>query len=306
MAAPDIAVGLQGGGCLGKGQTVAMAFLVKLIGKPLWQFFTAAFGTSVGAINAACIALGIDPTHFFDSDAPVIFAHNWIDEVSEIVGAKYNPAKLKACLQSVFGNARLSDCKIKFGATAFECSSGRVVHFSSWEPSSQNQFRIVVGPDSGIFIWQVLMASTCAQLYFPEFTFTWNNMVFRCRDGGNTAVNAPDILAYTKMTKLGNPFKILSIGAGRPAWNFNFSGDPGAIEVVNETIQIVFPASENQSIALSQELLGSNHYRLDAVLPQDFAIDDATTETFALETAAWQSTMTQNQSALSEFLCLSA
>ena len=53
MAAPDIAVGLQGGGCLGKGQTVAMAFLVKLIGKPLWQFFTAAFGTSVGAINAA-------------------------------------------------------------------------------------------------------------------------------------------------------------------------------------------------------------------------------------------------------------
>ena len=56
---PMKTLALQGGGCLGKGQAVALVELEKQAGKPLSQIFGFIGGTSVGAIIGAPLACGL-------------------------------------------------------------------------------------------------------------------------------------------------------------------------------------------------------------------------------------------------------
>jgi patatin-like phospholipase/acyl hydrolase len=302
---------LQGGGCLGKGQAVALVELERRAGKPLCQIFGFVGGTSVGSIIGAPVACGIPMTQvnqFFDQDAPVIFSGTFLNTIEEAWEPKYSAAPLEAALQKMLGNLTLADCKIPFIATSYDFATDRLVFFKSYELSSSNNNFIVIGPDSGIKLWQVLRASSAAQSYFPAFQLNIpmlqpNDLILM--DGGNTGDNAPDLLVFTEAQKfLGSQQnEMLSVGSGNSKWNVNADSmvSPSVFRGGLETIKITFSAGESNAVILTGKNLRSNYYRLVADLGNGYELDDASIATFAAITAAWQMTIQANSALYNKF-----
>ena len=295
---------LQGGGCLGKGQAVALVELESRAGKPLCQIFSLVGGTSVGSIIGGPLACGLPMVqidNFFNQDAPVIFWASILNTISQAWGPKYNAAPLESALQKMMGNLTLADCKTNFIATSYDFATDRLVFFKSYEKSWSDDNCVVIGPDTGIMMWQVLRASSAAQSYFPAFQF--NNMVLM--DGGNTGDNAPDLLVFTEGQQFGplQQTKMLSVGAGNSKWNVNAGSmlSPSAIGAGLETISITFSAGESNAVMLTRKNLGNNYFRLVANLPAGYAIDDASPATFAAITAAWQAAIQSNSTLYNVF-----
>jgi len=277
---------LQGGGTRGKWQAVALQGLEARTGKPVWQSFDLIGGTSVGAFNGGLAAVGLPASSvndFFDQYAPAIFSmHWWQFSVSRLFNsAKYSPFPLEHALQELLGDKTLADCKTRFVATAVDMASGRNVYFQSYGISSEDSTEIIIAPDSGIKMWQVLRASSAAQSYFPGYV--WRDKVFW--DGGSTGCNAPDMLVFTEayeQAMLGE-IKMLSLGAGRTAWPFKGADmvNPGIKTVLQATLEIAYACGETNEVWQAKTLLGKNHTRWNPDLPKDFAIDDASPATLA-------------------------
>jgi uncharacterized protein len=295
---------LQGGGCLGKGQAVALVELERRAGKPLCQIFQLVGGTSVGSIIGAPIACGLPMTkvnQFFDEDAPVIFSGTVLNTVKELWSPKYSAAPLETALQKMLGDLTLADCKTNFVATSYDFAQDRLVFFKSYGVSSADENCVIIGPDSGIKLWEVLRASSAAQTYFPAYRF--NDMVLM--DGGNTGDNAPDMLVYAEAQKFAaiQQNKMLSVGSGNSKWTVDSNAmvSPSAIRAGIETIEIVFSAGESNAVILTRSNLGANYYRLVADLGEGYAIDDASSDTFAAITKTWQSAIAANSAIYDEF-----
>jgi patatin-like phospholipase/acyl hydrolase len=302
---------LQGGGCLGKGQAVALVELENRAGKPLCQIFGFVGGTSVGSIIGAPLACGIPMTRvnqFFDQDAPVIFSGTFLNTIDEAWEPKYSATPLEAALQNMLGNLTLADCKIPFIATSYDFATDRLVFFKSYGVSSADDNCVVIGPDSGLKLWQVLRASSAAQSYFPAFQLNLpmlqpDDLILM--DGGNTGDNAPDLLVFTEAQKLPGvqQNEMLSVGAGNSKWNVNPGSmvSPSVFRAGLETVKITFSAGESNAVILTGRNLGANYYRLVADLGDGYAIDDASPATFAAITAAWQTAIQANAALYAKF-----
>lgn len=296
---------LQGGGCLGKGQAVALVELERQAARPLGEIFGLIGGTSVGAIIGGAIAGGIPMARvdqFFDREAPVIFADDFLKRMRQLFwGPKYSARPLEAALQSLLDERTLADCRTHFIATAYDFTRDRLVFFKSYEPSSENDNIVVIGRDSGIKLWQVLRASAAAQTYFPAYRY--RDLVLL--DGGNTGDNAPDQLVFTEAGELsaGGGFTMLSVGSGNTKWSVNPRSmfRPGEICAGIKTIDIIFSAGETNAVLLTRKNLGKNYYRLVADLGAGYAMDDASPAAFAGMTAAWQAAIRDNPAIFREF-----
>jgi hypothetical protein len=269
---------LQGGGCLGYGQTLILSQAEQHWNRPSAAVFEMIGGTSVGSIIGACLSVGLHAKqieNFFTQEAPKIFKASWWNHVSSLWSPKYSPDQLEKSLQAVLGTKTLSDCKCAFIATAYDWASDRPVYFKSFENSSENEDYIVVGPDSKIMLWQVCRASSAAQTYFPAYEY--NKMVLM--DGGNTGDNAPDmlvlseILNYTSIDKV----NMLSLGSGNTNWHERPKSmvSPSLIRAGLETIKIVFSAGEDSQVYKAKYMLKDRHSRIVPDLGDGIAIDDA-------------------------------
>ncbi len=255
-------------------------------------------GTSVGSLNGGILALGYkvsDLAVFFDKDAPEIFPtglNGWFHGLRSLTEAEYDPQKLIDAIRSIIGDALLNACKVRFVATSFDCLTGKIITFDSGRDSYETPEEIVIGRDSGIMMWQVMLASAAAQKYFPAFEFTLNGRTYRCLDGGNTGRNATAALALdiASETTAYDQIVLLDVGAGRPAWKWNYPADPEIVQVLEFTTFVPFYAPEQASRASARRRLGSDRYiSVDACFGQaDPAIDDPRQATFQLEEAAWQ------------------
>lgn len=296
---------LQGGGVLGYGQTIILSELERVAQKSCAALFDLIGGTSVGSIVGAHLALGIsaqDLQGFFTTDAPRIFNGNFINDVEELWGAKYNPSALELALQARLKDATLADCKTKFVATSYDWVSDRPVYFKSYERSSETKDWIVIGNDSPIKLWQVCRASSAAQTYFPAFQYNGLSLL----DGGNIGDNAPDMLVFADavgFTDIQN-IKMLSLGAGDTIWKESPTSmnNPSVARAGINTITIVFSAGESAEVYKASKILKNNHYRISPNLGNGFAIDDASTNTLnSLKTAA-ESSLTTHLGSLEQII----
>ena len=241
-------------------------------------------GTSVGSIVGGCLALGIPMDRvkqFFTDSAPKIFSGAWWIPLPRLwSSAKYSPDGLRSALLAVVGNATLADCKTKFIAPAFEMSTGRTAYFQSYGASSEDDDEIIIGPDSGTWMVDVMMASSAAQSYFPAHAI--GNRLFW--DGGNTGFNAPDMLAMTEAEQFAplTDIEMWSLGNGKTPWIYNGSSmaNPGITTVLKTTLDIAYAGPENAMVWLARHRLSSKHHRINPVIP-NFEIDDARPETLA-------------------------
>lgn len=280
----------QGGGTRGKWQAVALQDLEIKTGQPIWKLFDLFGGTSVGAINAGLNVAGlsaVEVNSFFDRFAPEIFRASPWKVLSRLWdSAKYDPAPLEHALKALLGERTLADCKSRFIATAVDMATGRNVYFQSYGVSTEDESEIVIAPDSGIMLWQVLRASSAAQSYFPGFV--WRDCVFW--DGGSTGCNAPDLLVIEEARQFcsADQMEMISLGAGRTAWPYSGRDliNPRLRVVLESTLQIAYAGPATTQVWLARRQLGARHHRFDPWLDGDFAIDDASKETLAALTAA--------------------
>ena len=251
-------------------------------------------GTSVGSIVGGCYALGIkDVSSFFTKSAPTIFSGAWWIPINRIfASAKYSSDNLRNALLSVVGNATLADCKTKFIATADEMTTGRRTYFQSYGESRFDGDEIVIGPDSGMLMVDVMMASSAAQSYFPAHKI--GNNVFW--DGGSTGFNAPDMLALSEARRLApdESHTMLSLGNGNTPWAWAKTDltNPPIATVAAVTFDIAYSGPENSMVWLAAEEMGAAHTRINPVIPA-FEIDDANANSLAVMTSAAQSASAQ-------------
>lgn len=291
---------LQGGGCLGVGQAAILPYIEAASGKPLVHTFDLIAGTSVGSINGGCISANIPAdtiNSFFTKYAPKIFKRNpWQLAISRLFrSAKYDPAALEEALQTILGNRRLDDCEVPFIATAVDMHSGRNVFFQSYGTSYEDENEIVLAPDSGIYLWEVMRASSAAQSYFPGFL--WRSYCFW--DGGSTGSNAPDMLALSEATNLKiqvNACQMLSLGAGKQGWPYAAQNlvNPDLRHLMEATIHMVYSCPESNSVWQARQFLGDRHLRINPDLKKDFAIDDASQGTLASIANTWVADVQHN------------
>lgn len=283
---------LQGGGCLGKGQAVWLREYEQRQGVRLCEYFQLVGGTSVGSINGAAIAVGLpmsEVNRFFDQEAPKIFQTSIWRKLGRLWdSAKYPATQLESSLRSVFGEHTLADCKTRFIAPSFDMASGRNVYFQSYGRSYESDEEIIVGPDSGVKLWEVCRASSAAQTYFPAFEL--RDMVLW--DGGNTGLNAPDtlVLSEARNERLEDgAMEMLSLGSGKVPWGKTGKDfvNPNLASAMAGTIQVVFQSPEQSSVWLAQQALGSRYWRVNPPLPTVIEIDDASPRSFRLQTLAW-------------------
>lgn len=288
---------LQGGGILGFGQVTALSEFEN--GKPLSDTFELIGGTSVGCIVGAMIAAGLPMSkvsEFFLKDSPNIFHAPWYSlAISRLYrSAKYDPTVLENSLKELLGTLTLADCKTKFVATAVDMKSGRNVYFQSYGTSSEDSTEVIIGPDSGMKLWEVCRASSAAQTYFPGFV--WGKFVFW--DGGSTGCNAPDMLVMTEAENYVaiSEIQMLSIGAGREDWKFANCDmtNPGIKTVLQATLEIAYACGETNEIWQAKHRLGDRHQRLNAYIGGGFEIDDASADTFAKIQTAWRQEVIKN------------
>ena len=303
----------QGGGVLGYGQVLFMAYLEQKYGILAYQIFNLIAGTSVGSIVGAPLSVGIPASQiksFFTVQAPLIFEHTLIGEIESAAGPKYSYGKLESGLQSLLTisddkgsrQATLADCKTRLVVPATDMVSGRQVLFKSYEKSSESDNEIIIGPDSGVELWQVCRASAAAQTYFPAYQL--GKLVLW--DGGNTGDNAPDVLAFMEaeqwFTK--EQMRMLSLGTGSSPWTLDASKliSPSPVRAGLATIQINFAAGSSADVAKAARALGNRHYRVQPDFAgKTYAIDDASQPTLDELFEIWQSAIKKNQATLDEF-----
>ena len=276
---------LQGGGTRG----IMQCAILKALGAPDFDLIAS---TSVGAIVGGCYALCIkDVTKFFTDSAPKIFSGAWWIPLPRLwSSAKYSPDALRNALLGVVGNATLADCKTMFIATGFEMTTGRTTYFQSYGKSSSDGDEIIIGPDSGTMMVDVMMASSAAQSYFPGHKI--GNWLFW--DGGSSGFNAPDMLALTEAEQFvpTEQIEMLSLGNGNTPWPYAGSNmeNPGIATVAEVTFDIAYSGPENAMVWLARHRIGGRHQRINPNIP-DYAIDDASPATLAAMQAAALNTL---------------
>ena len=307
-----------GGGVLGYGQAIFMSYLEQKYGILAYRIFDMFAGTSVGSFIAAASSLGIPMSQvksFFTIHAPKIFHQTLWEEIESAANPKYSATALEEGLKDLFticdpsGTARqatLSDCKTKLVIPAVDMRSGKPVHFKSYENSSENEDEIIVGPDSGIELWQVCRASSAAQTYFPAFM--WNNYILW--DGGNSSDNAPDVLAFMEAEQwtTKEQMQMLSLGTGSSPWTLDATKliTPSPIRAAFATIELLFAAGVSADVAKARRALGNRHYRVTPNFAgQTYKIDDASQKTLDALAGIWQSAITKHQATIEEFGSLS-
>jgi hypothetical protein len=297
---------LQGGGCRGKAQAVALRELEMNGDTPLWQRFGIVGGTSVGAIIGAAVSLGVPMkavNDFFDQAAPEIFEGSWWCDVRRLWQSKYGAMRLEAALKQIFGKFTLSDCKTKFICTAFDTKSGRNVYFQNYGETTFVGEEIIITPDTygDLPLWQIVRASAAAQTYFPAFKS--NDMVLI--DGGNTGSAAPDMVCLSEALEMGwmlSEIQMLSLGTGASKWKGGALRDPGLLRAGVATISIQFSGSNAQEVWQAASVLGPSHCRLDPDLQEDYELDDASAETLSALELAMNQTIARNWKKLKPFL----
>ncbi len=249
-------------------------------------------GTSTGGIIALGLAAGKsvdDLTNLYLNNGRAIFDSTWLRDIVDmgnIIGAKYDNAKLKQILQAALGNPRLGDLGKKVLIPSFQLDNGADHPLDDGSPDpGQRTWKPVffhnfpgVDSDGGESLLDVAMSTSAAPTYFP----TYINYV----DGGVVA-NNPSMAALAQ-TQDGraeieptrpalSDIRLLSLGTGTVlSYIAGQNLDWGDAQWVKPLLNLLLDASMGIADFQCQQLLRNNYQRLAPVFPSgtNIALDD--------------------------------
>lgn len=226
---PKKLLALDGGGIRGLISIEVLAEIERTLRKQfnkgddfvLADYFDYIGGTSVGAIIATCLALGMSVDQvrkFFDNNAPNMFqkARLW-----DRLYYQYRCDNLRTMMKSVFGDvcAESEEGKDEWNATLGSDELRTllmvVIHNvttdSPWPVSSNPNAKYNCDPDDAecnlkLPLWQLVRASTAAPSYFPPETVRLGARPFTFDDGVTTPFGNPAFQLFLMATM--EPYKL--------------------------------------------------------------------------------------------------
>jgi uncharacterized protein len=250
------------------------------------EHFDLIVGSSTGALVAAGLASGVQPTeltalyqHFGDDVFPGAAERLWSRVTRTFTqglsAPRYSPKGLEAVLKRVFGMRVLGDAAPRLMTIAYDTISRSPLFFKSFKPEHH-----------AIPLWEVCRAATAAPTYFPAHVTVIEGERRALIDGGVVA-NNPTACAIAEAVRLNQDSRldglvVLSIGTGQTTRPISAHSATtwGAVEWAIPIIDVLFDGSADSVHYIADQLLANGHYiRLQAPLLRgydDFDNVDAT------------------------------
>jgi len=254
-------------------------------------------GTSIGSINAALLAHGVDPatiTKFFKERATKAFGpRDFVDRIThldELMRANYGVEEIASALTELLGDATLGDLDKFIMIPAFDLdnqdqeskkSATRVYKQRFWKPKYMHNFGGPENQDRDLLAKDACLRSSAAPTYFPSYQ--------GYIDGGMMD-NNPSMSALAKAAKMSGQIRehtLLSVGTGfNPHYIPGTENDWGykqwllGTEVEGKEIgtgsllTVMFDGMLGVPDYQCSQLLNGNYRRLDCVLPDPIDLAD--------------------------------
>ena len=265
---------LSGGGARGIFQAKYLERLEDKLGGNLAGHFELIAGTSVGAINALAITLGIDLgrlNDFYNHHAKSIFKPKFLASFRK--GPRYLQENMRKPLKELFGNRQIGEAEpyVLVTATSIELFRHRV--FSTM-PSDQTD-------DNGLSAVDVAIASAATPTYFSPVQPV--NEQRNYIDGGLWA-NSPCLVGITYAHKFLNiPYsnmRVLTVGSGSFPEGIIKSQLENIRPISIDAIRILLDSIFTSQITFAEEsveqLVGAdNMLNVNCQLPKVISLDDA-------------------------------
>jgi len=259
------------------------------------EFFA---GTSIGSINAALFAHGVDAgtiIEFFKTRATQAFAdRDWVDRLShldELLRANYSTDEIASALTELLGDATLGDLTKKIMIPAFDLDNQdadskklatTLYKDRFWKPKYMHNFGGGENMDREILVRDACLRSSAAPTYFKSYQ--------GYIDGGMMD-NNPSMSALAKAVKVTGQIRehrLLSLGTGfnphyipgdENDWGYKqwllgakvdgVTVGPGAL------LNVMFDGQLGVPDYQCRQLLNGNYRRLDCVLPYPIDLADS-------------------------------
>ncbi|MBU6430640.1 MAG: patatin-like phospholipase family protein, partial [Cyanobacteria bacterium REEB65] len=283
---------IDGGGMKGYVPCAVLVELERRAGKPCYEMFDLVAGTSIGGILACCIAARLPASKalgFFTEDGPKIFGHQRFLHQGGVIGPRYDNQPLELALRNRLGSARLYNIGMEILVPAFDVRQYEPFFFKRGQ---------------GYDLWQVGMATSAAQTYFPGYKL--DSRIFW--DGGNVANNPCACAVAEAVKKWGDePLRVLSLGCGSAISKFPPESlvSPGIVRAGGETMGLLFDANDELPNYILKQFLDAGYWRIQPQFPTLVPIDGASpSELLSLAVNA-RDAITKCSQNLDEFLAYS-
>lgn len=275
---------LPGGGIRGYIQALVLQEMAERAGRPLHELCDVLVCTSTGGILGAGIALGMTPSDlaaFYREHGPKIFRKTMFKRLRSCCGLadeSYDACGLEDGLEAVFGSAALSEAKTRLCLTAYDIEGRKPVLFKSWKARANQR--------DDHLITAITRATAAAPTYFePAMVKSATGLMRACVDGGVWA-NNPAVVGLVEALKLGHTprrIRMICVGAGSDERPYLLSDARGwgLAGWARPLLDILFSGQSEAADYQCSEILGTNYVRLQPVLGDPVALDDASPRAFS-------------------------
>ncbi len=208
---------LDGGGIRGLYSAQMLKNIEEKCGVDFYNDFDLIVGTSTGSILAGAIVKKINfdtVLSFYNHEGKNIFKKRWFSRWG-LFTSKYKPEQLYKCLKSIFKDTVLGNIQkpLIICATDIGNSSQFIFKTTFNNQKDSNGNRKILVRDKNIFLYDAIMASSSAPIFFPPHKVE----NFLLSDGGLWA-NSPVLVALAEAKKIFNyeakDIVVMSIGTG--------------------------------------------------------------------------------------------
>lgn len=302
---------LTGGGYRGLFSATVLTHLCRQAGVSagLNDRFEVFAGTSIGAVMACALAVGVPPQRVLDAideNGPAVFKPRPLNRIRQLMGpAIYNSDRLSKAIKASLGaNANLPIRKIEVAL---------VVPAVNWVTGEAEVFMSAKLGDahaSDATLHDVCMASAAAPTFFAPHRVDGSPML----DGGLVA-NNPDVLALHEVLRRwpnsADRVEMLSIGtAGAGAIRLPDEADQGSFAWARKLALFMIDVQEATAATQALRILGDRYLRLNHKAPAgepaferlDLASDDARTALMSAGQAVAQCAYAEHQAFIDRML----
>ena len=236
-------------------------------------------GTSTGGILALGLAAGLTPAQcrqLYENRGEYIFSNplaRVVEDLGNVIGAKYDNANLKKALSDQFGDKTLDNLpsRVLIASFAVDNSPASPGTPRNWKPKF---FHNYPGPDSDgrERVLDVALRTSAAPTYFP--------MVQEYVDGG-VAANNPSMCALAQALHPATggqkieDIRLLSLGTGqRPEFLTERNVNWGVVEWGPHLVDLLMEGSNGLGDYQCRQVLGGNYFRLNPALPDAIGLDE--------------------------------
>jgi uncharacterized protein len=259
---------IDGGGVRGVIPAAFLARVEKTLGVRISDCFDLIVGTSTGGIVALGLGAGLGASEirdfYVDRGARVFHGQRMLRAARRVVTAKYDPSRLRAELDAVFGDVRIGDSKTRLVIPSMDLTIGKV-HL--WKTAHNPRFT----EDYKRPMVEAAMATAAAPTFFRAFV---SEPGIPLIDGGVFANNPAGLAAVEAVGVLGWPrdeVAILSLGCGSEPLNVRSRGwwRHGIAGLSLKVTAIFMAGQSDASCGMAIHLIGdrANFKRIDPVLP---------------------------------------